>query len=133
MKVMKNDISIGIPSNHPNRSITARTGMMTGSVTAYRKFSMGFSSSMGSQLKMARPNIRNWIAVMRYLTVAEITNKTWYNDILRVFAVRFLSRNCVLGTQTKPDRLPASVYICVYKVNAVFTAGLTYVIRAILS
>ena len=59
MNVMKNDISTGRPSNHPKRSQRARTGAITGSVTVYRKFSTGESSSIGIQLTIARASMRS--------------------------------------------------------------------------
>ena len=70
---MKNDMSMGSPSNQPKRSIRARTGAITGSVSEKRKFSTGFSSSRGSQLRIALPSIRSWSAIRRTLTVVVST------------------------------------------------------------
>ena len=59
INVKKKDISMGKPSNHPNFSSNIRTGIITGSVIAYRKLSMILSSLIGNQLIMARASIKN--------------------------------------------------------------------------
>ncbi len=57
--VIKNDISIGSPSNQPNLSIIIRTGIITGSVTEYKNTTIGFPSSIGNQLMIALAIIKN--------------------------------------------------------------------------
>ena len=79
---IKNAISMGIPSNQPNRSNKTLKGSTTISVTKKTKRRNALSSSGGNQLSRARIIIRICKPKRMRETVPTITKTNWYKSNL---------------------------------------------------